>query len=168
MKRFSFLFHYHFQTSGYPRFRTDTCIELCTRLPIKIMAFVRNASQCRSLPIDIGINARICTDRNWSELINIDRHFGSMPWFWSALIEGVLQRVTMEGADPVGVRRGHSPPPWSVLSATTVPDYWLITLPNVQTFTYMPTTIFTLSILVFYLRMEIPFYNCCDGFSIVR
>ncbi len=24
----------------------------------------------------------------------------------------------------------------------------------------------TLSILVFYLRMEIPFYNCSDGFSI--
>ena len=26
----------------------------------------------------------------------------------------------------------------------------------------------TLSILVFYLRMVIPFYNCCDGFSITR
>ncbi len=26
----------------------------------------------------------------------------------------------------------------------------------------------TLSILVFYLRMEIPFYNCCDGLSITR
>ncbi len=32
----------------------------------------------------------------------------------------------------------------------------------------IPNKVITLSILVFYLRMEMPFYNCCDGFSITR
>ncbi len=45
-------------------------------MPIKILALIPmpvNSDQCRSIPI------------NWSELISIERNFGSMPWFWSAL-----------------------------------------------------------------------------------
>ncbi len=50
-------------------------IDQCPML-IKIMALIQNAPQCRSLPINVGI------ERNWSELIGVDRHW--------ALIEGVL------------------------------------------------------------------------------
>ncbi len=67
-------------SKSFPYYRTPPINAQCQSMPIKIMALIRNVSQCWSLPIgidrhwseliDIGINARI--------LIGIDRH-------WSAL-----------------------------------------------------------------------------------
>ncbi len=66
-----------------------------------------NSSQCWSIPLNddvkqywaftqnighfdgfltnfLGPNI-LCVDQNWSAMISIERHFVSMPWFWSAL-----------------------------------------------------------------------------------
>ncbi len=42
-------------------------------------------SQCRSMPISANQFWSIPLNRHWEELIGIERQFGSMPWFWSAL-----------------------------------------------------------------------------------
>ena len=74
---------------GLPRSMPNA--DQCRSVPIKIMALIRNVSQCQSLPIiadqcrSIPLNSSqfreelIGIDRNWSTL-------GSMPEFWLALI----------------------------------------------------------------------------------
>ncbi len=72
-------------------------------MPIKILALIPmsiNANQLQSIAINVNqcqikqnwsdIDVLLMPwsgiDRNWEELIGIERHFGSMPWFWYALI----------------------------------------------------------------------------------
>ncbi len=61
----------------------------CRSIPLKIMALIRNSSQCRWIPINSSQRRPMPIERNWSELISIDQNWatlGSMPDFdrhWS-------------------------------------------------------------------------------------
>ena len=65
----------------------------CRSMPIKIMALIRNASQCRSLPINSD-QCRIKSawsgiDRHWSALRGIERNWSALigtDWHWYQLI----------------------------------------------------------------------------------
>ncbi len=94
-----------FKIDGTPLFSIcqdflDQC--QCWSMPIKIMALIRDASQCRSLPTnsihcrsmpDQGIRKTLfCIDRHWSYLIVIDPH-------WSALISIGINVIILIGID---------------------------------------------------------------------
>ena len=80
--------------SGLPRSMPNA--DPCRWMSIKILALIPmsiNADQCRSMPINsyqCRIKQNWCFTgaliRHWSAMIGIERHFRSMPWFWSALI----------------------------------------------------------------------------------
>ena len=81
--------------------RTPSINAQCRSMPIKIMALIRNASQCRSSPINANLGAKswhwsempIDADHCRSMLININLYqCQSMPdqfcliWHWSTLV----------------------------------------------------------------------------------
>ena len=73
------------KTSHQSKFRN--CNVRTASVLIKILASIP-ISQFWSIPINANFLLMPWSgiDRNWEEFIGIERHFGSMSWFWSTLI----------------------------------------------------------------------------------